>query len=108
MFTKLKRIKPLLKATKNQNFSMQRKLMIYLIVILTAFFLILTVVLTFFGIFSDNDKQLSNIINVYHTDVSKNINKYCNNLSARGIKLAKDLSAEYNELAELSDIELKD
>ena len=108
MFTKLKRIKPLLKATKNQKFSMQRKLMIYLIVILTAFFLILTVVLTFFGIFSDNDKQLSNIINVYHTDVSKNINKYCNNLSARGIKLAKDLSAEYNELAELSDIELKD
>lgn len=83
---------------KSRSISMQHKLMLYFMLIIVAILCVLLVVVAISGVFSVSERHLSQNLNMTLDNVSSNIAKQFDRLTAQGLKLSDELCTEVDYL----------
>ncbi|SFQ15529.1 regulatory protein, luxR family [Oscillibacter sp. PC13] len=94
MLSKLKELRRLTNAAKQQGVSMQRRLRLYWMSMVLAVFAALILVLSFAGVFSDPAQKLSDALAIQQQNTVAALSEQLSGLTAQCVALSKTLSKE--------------
>ena len=94
MFIKLKEIRALNAFAKKQSVGMQRKLMLYWVSMILVVFATIIFLLSIAGTFSQDDKQLNEIMKLYLENTQEHLENHLEILTAKSLNLSKELSRD--------------
>ena len=94
MLDKLKELRMLNAFAKRQSMGMQRKLMFYWVSMILVIFMAVILLLFIAGVFSRDDEQLHEVMELHLKNGQDHLGNYLENLTAEGLNLSKELSRE--------------
>lgn len=94
MLNKLKEIRALNAFVKKQSVGMQRKLMLYWMSMIMVIFAAVILLLSVAGAFSRDDEQIHEVMNLHLKNTQEHLGNHLENLTAKSLKLSKELSRE--------------
>lgn len=94
MLKKLKEIRALNAFAKKQSIGMQRKLMLYWVSMILVVFSTVIFLLSIAGAFSQDDKQLHEVMKLYLKNTQDHLVDHFDNITAKSLNLSKELSRE--------------
>lgn len=104
----MNKIQSILGYVRNQSVSMQKRLLLYLMVQLLFALVALVGLMVAFDIFINPDKQFRQTMEIYHESTSTQIRKHLENISAKGMSLSRTLQIEMEEFLIQENIQIGD
>ncbi len=108
MLKKLKQIQALNALAKKRSVGMQRKLMLYWVSMILVIFAAVIFLLSVTGIFSRDDKQFHEVVEVHLINTKDRLEGHLENLTAQSLNLSKELSREIEETLMQEGISMED